>query len=260
MDVFLKDDLAINIVLTLLLFIASYILPKMMRPMYGNTKNEHQKLMVEKIFRYIFFIISFFFALQFFDIDLKVILGAAGIFSVAIGFASQTSASNLISGLFLLIERPFKAGDTIIVGEIKGVVLSMDLLSTRLRTLDNMLVRIPNESLMKSNLINMTHFPIRRVDIKLPLEFGSNLDLVEKILIDIASEIAESLDEPKPVFVVDGIVEHSLMVQFSFWCRVENISSVKKKVYTRMLNKFENSKITIAIPKRMMVSETVDNG
>ena len=80
--------------------------------------------------------------------DLGVLVGAAGVFTVALGFASQTSASNLISGLFLIGERPFVVGDIITVGTRTGEVTSIDLLSVKLRTFDNLFVRIPNETLI----------------------------------------------------------------------------------------------------------------
>lgn len=94
--------------------------------------------------------------------SLTIILGAAGVLSVAIGFASQTSASNLISGLFLIGEKPFSVGDVICVGETVGEVLSIDLLSVKLRTFDNVFVRVPNETLIKSQIVNLTRFDIRR--------------------------------------------------------------------------------------------------
>ena len=98
---------------------------------------------------------------------LSVLLGAAGILSVAVGFASQTSASNFISGLFLTLERPFSVGDVIRVGTTTGEVLSIDLLSVKLRTYDNLMVRIPNETLIKSEMTTLTRFPIRRYDLML---------------------------------------------------------------------------------------------
>ncbi|MCB0384698.1 MAG: mechanosensitive ion channel, partial [Bdellovibrionales bacterium] len=93
-------------------------------------------------------------ALHRLGVDFKVLIGAAGIFSVALGFASQTSASNLISGIFLIVEKPFVVGDTVRIGEKEGFVLSIDLLSTQIRTFDNLMVRIPNETLMKSPIVN----------------------------------------------------------------------------------------------------------
>ncbi|MCA9616745.1 MAG: mechanosensitive ion channel, partial [Myxococcales bacterium] len=97
--------------------------------------------------------------------DLSVFLGAAGILTVAVGFASQTSASNVISGLFLIGERAFGVGDVIEVGGISGEVLAIDLLSVKVRTFDNLFVRIPNETLVKSNVTNLSRFPLRRIDL-----------------------------------------------------------------------------------------------
>ena len=82
---------------------------------------------------------------------------AAGLLTVALGFAAQTSASNLISGLFLLGERPFVVGDVIrLASGITGEVVGIDLLSVKIRTFDNLLVRVPNETLLKSELTNLT--------------------------------------------------------------------------------------------------------
>ena len=93
--------------------------------------------------------------------SLSVILGAAGILTVAVGFAAQTSASNLISGLFLVVEKSFKLGDVIKVGDITGEVLSIDLLSVKLRQYDNVYVRVPNETLIKSSFSNLSHFLVK---------------------------------------------------------------------------------------------------
>ncbi|EQC43868.1 mechanosensitive ion channel family protein [Bacteriovorax sp. Seq25_V] len=244
----------VKIIYVVLLIFGSVLLPYILMPLLTRHKTEHQRMLIEKVVRYLLLIISFFMILKLYEIDLKVILGAAGIFSVAIGFASQTSASNLISGIFLLLERPFKVGDTIVVGEHRGIVVSLDLLSTRLRTFDNLMVRIPNESLMKSNLTNMTHFPIRRIDIKIPLDFDVELEIVEKELNLIVADIIECLDEPKPIFLVDGMNEHSMIVQFSFWTRIENIMSVKKQVYSQMIRRLNAIGIKISLPKRILVN------
>jgi hypothetical protein len=97
--------------------------------------------------------------------DFTVLLGAAGIVTVAIGFASQTSASNLISGLFLVWRRRSGIGDIVTVDGVTGEVLSVDLLSTKLRTFDNLQVRIPNETMVKARITTLNRFPLRRVDL-----------------------------------------------------------------------------------------------
>src|SRR5690606_6278295 len=121
-------------------------------------------------------------------VDVGVLLGAAGILTVAIGFASQTSASNLISGLFLLGARPFSVGDLIEVGTRTGVVLSVDLLSVKLRTFENLFVRVPNETLIKSDIVNLSRNPIRRIEVKLRLAYDEDFERVAALLKAIAQD------------------------------------------------------------------------
>ncbi|MFT6270035.1 MAG: small-conductance mechanosensitive channel [Alphaproteobacteria bacterium] len=120
--------------------------------------------------------------------DLSVVLGAAGIFSVAIGFASQTSASNLISGLFLMMERPFSVGDIIRVESTTGEVISIDLLSVKIRTFDNLFVRIPNESRIKTQVTTLTRFPIRRADLQIGIAYKEDIERVKEILNNVATK------------------------------------------------------------------------
>jgi len=90
-------------------------------------------------------------ALRQLGFQLTALLGAAGIVGIAIGFASQTSVSNIISGLFLISEKPFAVGDVIKAGEHTGIVMSIDLLSVKIRTFDNQFVRIPNEKILSTD-------------------------------------------------------------------------------------------------------------
>jgi small-conductance mechanosensitive channel len=150
-------------------------------------------------------------------VEIGVLLGAAGILTVALGFASQTSASNLISGLFLLGEKPFIVGDVIQIGARTGMVLSVDLLSVKLRTFDNLFVRVPNESLIKSEIVNLTRNPIRRIDIDLRLAYGEDLDKVGKLLRELAHEDPDVLEEPEPVFWIDKLGDSAVHVRFLLW-------------------------------------------
>ena len=133
--------------------------------------------------------------------SLAVIMGAAGVLTVALGFASQTTASNLISGLFLIGERSFEIGDLIRVGTTTGEVLSIDALSVKLRTFDNLFVRIPNESLIKSEVTTLTRFPIRRLDLLLGVAYKEDIGRVQKVLTEVADRNPLCLDEPPPLFI-----------------------------------------------------------
>lgn len=184
---------------------------------------------------------------------LGVVLGAAGVLTVALGFAAQTSASNLISGIFLIVERPFKVGDVISMEGVTGQILSVDLLSIKLRTFDNLFVRIPNESLIKSRVTNLTRFPIRRVDLDLGVAFKEDLREVESVLIAVADRNPLSLEEPGPEFFVKGFGDSAISVQFSVWTVLENYAALKNSLLVEIKQAFDERGIEIPYPHRMLV-------
>jgi small-conductance mechanosensitive channel len=187
-------------------------------------------------------------ALKQLGFDLSVLLGAAGILTVAVGFASQTSASNLISGLFLMIERPFSITDVIRVGETTGEVISIDLLSVKLRTYDNLFVRIPNETMIKTEVTTLTRFPIRRADLKLGVAYKEDTDRVRELLLDIASKNPLCLEEPAPLFIFSGFGDSSIDIQFSVWAQRENFLKLKNSMYESIKKTFDQENIEIPFP------------
>jgi len=124
----------------------------------AGSADTHQEILVRRV---VFYGVAGLFvasALSDLGVDLSILLGAAGILTVALGFASQTSASNIISGLFLIGEKPFAVGDVIRVSGTVGEVISIDLMSVKLRTFDNLFVRIPNETMIKTEVTNLMRF------------------------------------------------------------------------------------------------------
>jgi small-conductance mechanosensitive channel len=184
--------------------------------------------------------------------SLTPLLGAAGVVGIALGFASQTSVSNVISGLFLIAERPFVVDDLIEVGGITGRVLSIDTISVKLRTFDNRMVRIPNETLVKSQVINITHFPIRRVDVRVGVAYKEDAARVRKILLDIATENPLSLMEPEPVVVFEGFGDSSINFLFGVWTTQENFLKLKNGIQEEVKERFDAEGIEIPFPHRTL--------
>lgn len=182
-------------------------------------------------------------------VDLSVMLGAAGILTVALGFASQTSASNVISGVFLIGERPFVAGDIIQIGETKGEVLSVDLVSIKLRTYDNLLVRIPNESLFKSEIWNLTHYPIRRYTFYLHFNYSQDLDKLRELLLEVAFENRYVLDEPKPLIMVTDFMESSIRLQYSVWGLHTELAEINSTIFEDLKRKFDKEGVAYGAPR-----------
>ncbi|HPF34374.1 MAG TPA: mechanosensitive ion channel family protein [Candidatus Krumholzibacteria bacterium] len=186
--------------------------------------------------------------------QLSVLLGAAGILTVALGFASQTSASNLISGLFLIAERPFVVGDVIRVDDVTGEVLSVDLMSVKIRTFDNLYVRVPNEAVIKSRITNLTHFPLRRVDVKLGVAYGTDLGLVQRVLRETAEANPLCLDEPAPLYIFRGFGESSLDIQYNVWGKRENYLDLLNSIHQEIAAAFAAAGIVIPFPQRTLTA------
>jgi len=189
--------------------------------------------------------------------QLKTLLGAAGIVGIAIGFASQTSVSNIISGLFLISEKPFAVGDVIQVGTTKGTILSIDLLSVKLRTFDNHLIRLPNEMLIKSELRNITRFPIRRLDIELGVAYKEDIQKVREILLDIADKEPLCLDEPEPDVRFQNFGDSALEFLYAIWCIREDYLKLKKKIMQQIKERFDEEGIEIPFPHRTLYTGSV---
>ncbi len=189
-------------------------------------------------------------ALQQLGFDLTILVGAAGILTVAVGFASQTSASNIISGLFLIGERPFVVGDTIQVGQTSGEVLAVDLLSVKLRTPDNLLVRVPNEILIKSEITNFTRFPIRRIDLTMGVAYRASIGQVREILLAVAQKNPLCLTEPEPLFIFTGFGDSALTFQFSVWVARENFLTLRNGLWEEIKQAFDETGIEIPFPQR----------
>jgi len=184
--------------------------------------------------------------------DLGVLLGAAGILTVAIGFASQTSASNVISGLFLLGERPFSVGDIIRISGTTGEVLSVDLLSVKLRTFDNLFVRIPNETVIKSEVTNLRRFPIRRVDLQVGVAYKEDLETVREVLMEVADQNPLCLEEPAPLIIFQGYGESSINHQFSVWGPTDHYLELRNTIPLEIKEAFDENGIEIPFPHRTL--------
>jgi small-conductance mechanosensitive channel len=170
--------------------------------------------------------------------DLKIFLGAAGILTVALGFASQTSASNLISGLFLVGESAFVVGDAIQVGSTTGIVQSIDFLSVKILRFDNVLVRIPNETALKSEIVNLSRFPIRRLDLTIGVAYKEDMRKVKEVLLAVAATNPYALDEPEPLVFFNGYGDSAVHVRFSAWFTREKFfeahSRFQEEVYAAL--------------------------
>lgn len=227
----------------------------------GLRFNAHQRMVWRRGIFYTIFLFFMIAALKEAGFKVSIFLGAAGILTVALGFASQTSATNLISGLFLIGEGSFEVGDTIqmslLRGQIiEGEVISIDLLSVKLLTLDNTYIRVPNEQLIRTPVYNMSKYPIRRIPLLVPISFQEDLSKVRRVLISTAFHHPLILDDPKPHMAVTEFSESFIQLTFFVWCHQSHYAQVKDEILERIQNSFTEHQIEIPVPKIGFVNDT----
>jgi len=186
-------------------------------------------------------------------IDVTAWLASAGILGIAIGFAAKDTLSNLISGIFILADRPYSVGDFIILGSgITGIVSAVGLRSTRIRTFDDEEVTIPNGSIANDAITNKTTGPnTGRVKVTIGVAYGSDLEKVETILLNAARAHELVIEDPEPSVRFDEFGDSSL--NFSLSCRVKDpltVYATKSDLHYDINNKFAEENIEIPFPQR----------
>ncbi len=190
-----------------------------------------RSLILIKFLRYIFYVIIVMYILSLFGVKLSAIWGAAGIAGVAIGFAAQTSVSNLISGLFVITEGAIKIGDTIIVDGITGVVDSINLISVTVHTLDNEMVRIPNSTIINTNLMNKSFHSKRRLTVTCPIAYGNDLQLALDTYLKAANDCPTVLKEPAPAAWIDKFGDSGIDITVAVWFDPKDFLKTKSDLH-----------------------------
>ncbi|MCA9667824.1 MAG: mechanosensitive ion channel family protein, partial [Myxococcales bacterium] len=222
-----------------------------------NRLHPQHRMLVRRAIVYLVVLTTVMWSLRLLGVGMSVVLGTAGILTVAIGFAAQTSASNLISGLFLMGERPFVIGDTIKVADVQGEVVSIDLLSVKVRTFDNLLVRIPNETMLKSNVTTLTAYPLRRYDLQIGVAYKESIAKVKKVLREVAEANPVCLDEPKPSILFQSFGDSQINFQFSVWAVRDNYVKLRNEIAEQVKAAFDAAGIEIPFPHRTLYTGSV---
>jgi len=220
----------------------------------------HQLMLVRRMIFILLLMLFLASAFQELNFRISALLGATGILTVAIGIASQTSMSNLVSGLFLIGEKPFEIGDNITADGISGQIISIDSMSVRICTPDNTMVRIPNEILIKSAFTNLSYFPTRRINLPVSIAYQESIDRAIKILLDLCDKNPLCLPDPAPNVVVDSLGESGINLQLQVWTRTEDRGSLHSLLQKEIRETFEREKIEIPWPSKALFDTDPENG
>jgi len=161
--------------------IAKIVTTNLRRALIDKMRRDQLELML-KIIYFGIIIIAFIAVLPALGLNLSGLLVAGGITGIILGFASQSVVSNLVSGIFLLWEKPIKIGDQISIDGVMGFVEDVNVLSTIIRTYDGLYVRIPNEKLFTSNITNYVAHIARRFEYVIGIRYSDDAEKAIKII------------------------------------------------------------------------------
>jgi len=233
----------------LIIYIFFKIIIKSIRKFTENKVSPAVQNLITKILQYTCLAVILLTIFKKIGINISTFIGAAGIAGVAIGFAAQTSISNIISGFFVLAEKAFKVGDRIQLGDIAGNVESIDFMAIRVKTIEGNIVRIPNEAVIKGNLINYSSLPIRRIETKVSIAYGSDMEKVESVFMQIPERVPQILKDPKPFIIWSAYADSGIEIAFYAWGLNEDFLIIKNSVFKLIAELFEEAEINIPFPQ-----------
>ena len=242
-------DKFIRIIFILTIGITSiHVISFMVKRSLRKQLSRQRMMLVSRTIVYTGYIGIVFIVIREMNYDLTALFGAAGVVGIVIGVASQTSIGNIISGLFLVSEKSFELGDVVRIGDKSGTVYSIDLLSIKIKTFDNLLIRIPNQTVISTELINVTRFPIRRLDFQVSVAYKEDLKKVKAILENVARNNPLCLEEPEPVIVFQTFGASSIDLMLGVWFEKANYLAVKNSVFIEIKEAFDREGIEIPFP------------
>lgn len=240
----------------LVFIIVGIILASLLSSLAGHATKKfahiQQQILLKRIIYFGIIILFLIPALQQLGFELGALIGAAGVITIGIGFAAKTSVSNMISGIFLTLEKTFDIGDSLMVNGSQGKVVSTDLLSVKLQSADNTLIRIPNEVLIKTPFVNLTHFPQRRIDLSIGVGYEQNIETVKTTLLEIASQQEKILKLPAPQFSLNNFGDSAINLQFCAWVNTANYAEVKTNLQIAIKEAFAEKNINIPYPQLVL--------
>ena len=177
---------------------------------------------------------------------LVTVLGACG---AAVALALKDSLGNIASGIIILANKPFIRGDVIEVAGITGIVQSIDLLVTTLKTFDNKVITIPNGTITASVLVNYSREEKRRVDLTFTVSYDSDIAKAKDVLLAVAESNPDIFAEPAPVV---GVAEHqdsAILFDLKVWCENSRYYDVRYYLEEHVKLAFDEANITIPYPQ-----------
>lgn len=241
-----------------IIFLVALFISAVVQKLLTRTATQHWKMnsgmtyALTRIVHYCIVIVGAVLAVQCVGLNLGTFAVVFGFLSVGIGFGLQNVTSNFIAGVMLLLERPINVGDMVRVEGEVGKVVQINMRSTIIETLDRISIIVPNSKFIEGNVVNWSHGDARvRVHCPVGVAYGSDTELVRKVLLKVADENQEVLKEPKPEVRFVQFGDSSLDFELLIWLnRPETQYAVHSRINFAIDAGFREAGIQIPFPQR----------
>ncbi len=232
--------------------LVQYLVVRAVRRTPGGITVEHA---LSRVIAIVGVTLSLLTALSTMGVDIGALIAALGLTSLAIGLALKDTIENAITGVLLLIQRPFKVGDVIKVSDVTGTVADVAIRTTNIKTFDGLHVLIPNRHVYNEVITNWTYYPTRRATMTVGVAYETDLAHAHRVLSEAVAAAPGVLAEPAPQVSFEGFDESSIRMVFRFWIewQTTNTVNLQTQLTQVILDVARSEGISIPVPIRAVM-------
>ncbi len=258
-NIVFSKDISISVkhilILIITLWVAKIVISAFEKIVAKRLSEEDEKNRFDTIFsfgRWLLYILIFLISLDSFGVDVTTIFASFAALLIGIGMALQTWFQDIMSGIFIILDKSLQVGDIIEIDGKIGRIQDIRLRTTRAVTMDNKVLIIPNHLYLTNSLYNWTqNGSITRESVSVGVAYGSDLDLVKKLLIQAVNEHPKVLKKPEPTVFFDDFGDNSLNFRVTFTMKDSFMASIPKSDIRFNIDRlFREHNISIPFPQR----------
>jgi small conductance mechanosensitive channel len=259
----MAGDFAINLAIAIVILVvtvfasrwAAGVTRRVLGRMKGFRSDPTVLSFAAQVVRVVVFIVGFIAVLQRLGVQTTSIIAVLGAASLAVGLALQGTLSNVAAGVMLLILRPYRVGDLIDVGGRVGTVQRLDLFLTQLSDANNVKIVVPNSKVFGDVIMNLSGQKARRMELKIGVGYGDDLNRARDVLIGAATGHAKVLPDPAPWAGVTALRDSSVEVSLQAWTKSADYWQAKADVLQAAKEALDAAGIEIPFPHQVAIQE-----
>lgn len=237
-------------------YIAIRIIKKIILKITTRAKMDKiaQKFLVNAIVYVLYFMLALM-LIQGAGISITGLVAAMAAAGVAIALALQDVLASVVNGIVLVLVKPFKAGDSVNIGDVSGQVVSVNFFNTVIDTWDNKRVIIPNKNMIGYTIENEYYHEKRRNSFQFKVAHTTDMDKLEKILIDTVCANPRVYTDPMPSIVFKEISESGILLELRFWVVSEEFAGVGNQVMQAVYNQLKKNNVDLSGDRIIVYNE-----